>query len=270
MKTSFLMCRPEYYGIDYVINPWMDVARQPDAALALSQWEALRAILEGKMGCRVLLVEPRKGQPDMVFTANAGYLEESRFVPSRFRHPERRGEEAHFIRWFSENGYEICHLNESGGFFEGFGDALPLGEVLFSGYRFRSDISSHRELGKIFNRRVISLELVDSRFYHLDTCFCPLPSGELIYFPGAFDSYGLKVIEETAGRKNLIAVDDKEAVAFCCNAVAVGRDIVINSGAPLLATELGKRGFNVFETDLSEFIKSGGSAKCLTLKLGKD
>ena len=121
--------------------------------------------------------------------------------------------------------------------------------------------------GRITRVRVVSLELVQEWFYHLDTCFCPLPSGELIYYPGAFDSYGQKVIEETVGSERLIPVRDDEARSFCCNAVAMENAVVMNVGAPELAKELGGRGMKVIETDLSEFIKSGGSAKCLTLRL---
>ncbi len=267
MKATFLMCRPQIYGIDYVINPWMNRAVQADTERALAQWERLVAILRDDLDCEVLFISPQKGLPDMVFTANAGYLDGNRFIPSRFRYDERRGEEPHFREWFEEKGYEILDLPEGSGYFEGFGDVLPLGDTLFAGYLFRSEIESHKEVGRITGMRVISLELVQEWFYHLDTCFCPLPSGELIYYPGAFDSYGQKVIEETVGSERLIPVRDDEARTLCCNAVVIGNTVLMNVGAPELAKELRGRGMKVIETDLSEFIKSGGSAKCLTLRL---
>lgn len=261
------MCRPDYYGIDYEINPWMDRAVQPDKEKAFVQWNNLVSILKEELGCNIKLLQPVAGLPDMVFTANAGYVEGKRFIPSRFRFTERRGEEYHFREWFEEEGYEITDLPQSASFFEGFGDILPLGDTLFAGYRYRSDIASHKALGEILGRRVISLELVNPSFYHLDTCFCPLPSGELLFYPGAFDEYGLKVIRESLGEGRLIEVGGEEAGLFSCNAVTFGESIVINSGSPQLAKKLVERGYTVFETDLSEFIKSGGSAKCLTLRL---
>lgn len=268
MNDSFLMCRPDYYGIDYEINPWMDRGDQPDKERAHLQWDSLRNILKEELKCDIKLVRPVAGLPDMVFTANAGYVEGKRFIPSRFRFAERRGEEPHFRKWFEGEGYEIRDLPRSGSFFEGFGDILPLGDTLFAGYRYRSDIASHSAIGDILGRRVISLELVNPSFYHLDTCFCPLPSGDLLYYPAAFDDYGLNVIREMAGEDRLIEVNGEEAQRFACNAVAFEKSIVISSGSPRLEKKLAERGYTVFDTDLSEFIKSGGSAKCLTLRLG--
>jgi len=261
------MCGPDYYGIDYEINPWMDKSVQPDKEKALYQWNSLASILEKRLGCSISLIPPVEGLPDMVFTANAGYLEGRRFIPSRFRFAERRGEEAHFIKWFEGEGYELTYLPDGAAFFEGFGDVLPWAGILFAGYRYRSDIASHSELGRIFGRKIISLELVNPSFYHLDTCFCPLPSGDLIYYSGAFDGYGLRVIREHAAGVRLIEVNSEEAAHFCCNAVGVNNSIVINTGAPDLKGRLENYGYSVLETDLSEFVKSGGSAKCLTLRL---
>lgn len=268
MNASFLMCRPDHYGIDYEINPWMDLAVQPDKEKALVQWKRLVSILKEEFNCTIKLVPPVKGLPDMVFTANAGYVQGKRFIPSRFRFAERRGEERHFRKWFEDEGYEIAGLPESASFFEGFGDALPLGDTLFAGYRYRSDIASHKAIGKILGRRIISLELVNPAFYHLDTCFCPLPSGDLLYYPGAFDEYGLKVIREVVDKGRLIEIKREEAERFSCNAVVLGEAIVMNSGSSELKRKLEERGYTILETDLSEFIKSGGSAKCLTLRLG--
>lgn len=262
------MCRPDHYGIDYEINPWMDRTIQPDKEKALVQWTSLVSILEERLKCIIKLVTPVKGLPDMVFTANAGYVEGKRFIPSRFRFAERRGEEDHFRKWFEGEGYEISDLPASASFFEGFGDVFPLGDTLFAGYRYRSDIASHKAIGKILGRRIISLELVNPAFYHLDTCFCPLPSGDLLYYPGAFDEYGLKVIREVVDKGRLIEIKREEAERFSCNAVVLGEAIVMNSGSSELKRKLEERGYTILETDLSEFIKSGGSAKCLTLRLG--
>ncbi|MDO8643865.1 MAG: amidinotransferase, partial [bacterium] len=138
-----------------------------------------------------------------------------------------------------------------------------MGETLFAGYHFRSDIHSHRELAKILNIQVLSLELVDRRFYHLDTCFSPLKEGMAFYYPGAFDSYARKVL--SAHIPDLIEVSEKEALRFACNAAVMGPHVILNVGCPRIGKELEKRGFKVHATETSEFMKAGGSAQCLTL-----
>ena len=266
MSARFLMCRPDYYGVHYEINPWMHCDVKVDALGAMKQWEALVAIMEDDLKVKVELIPALDDLADMVFTANAGYVEGKRFIPSRFRYPQRQGEEPHYRKWFADRNYEIIDIDENC-YFEGCGDALPIGDLIFAGYRFRSHIGSHKELGKILNKKVISLELIQDWFYHLDTCFCPLENGDLIYYPGAFDDYAVTSIESHLDEEKLIRVSDDEARTFCCNAVSIGDSVIMNSGAPMLVAELEKRGLKVFQTELSEFIKSGGSAKCLTLRL---
>jgi N-dimethylarginine dimethylaminohydrolase len=189
---------------------------------------------------------------------------ENRFFSSRFRHAVRAREEPHFDRWFAEHGFVVEHLPEDM-YFEGAGDALFCGRTLFAGYRIRSDVRGHQEIGKAIGRQVLPLELVDPRFYHLDTCFCPLAPGEAIYFPTAFDAYGRKVLE--AQIPTLVPVEEAEATRFGCNAVIVGKIVVLNTGCPCLSAELEKLGYQIRATELDEFIKAGGSAKCLTLRL---
>jgi len=262
-----LMCRPDYYRIEYEINPWMDRRRPSLPTLALQQWEALVAILQ-QLGAGIETIAPVAGLPDMVFTANAGLLCRDLFVSSRFRHPERRGESEHFERWFAEHGYRVVAL-ASPSDFEGAGDALFCGDILFAGYLHRSAIRAHQQLGDLLGRQVLSLELVDPRFYHLDTCFCPLAPGLALYYPNAFDEYGRRVLEEHIAE--LIAVSDAQAEQFGCNAVVLGRDLVVHAGVQRLAESLAAHGYSVHPTDLSEFLKAGGTAKCLTLRLdGED
>jgi N-dimethylarginine dimethylaminohydrolase len=258
-----LLCPPEHYGIEYEINPWMDRASQVDGKSAAAQWQGLRDSLQS-LGCRVETIEPQPGLPDMVFTANAGLVVGTRFIGSRFRHPERQGEAAHFERWFAEHDYEIVRLPEDL-VFEGEGDALFCGDVLFCGYRFRSDIRSHRWIGDFLNCLTLSAELVDARFYHLDTCFCPLGNGRAMWFPGAFDSYGQKVIREHVSE--LLEVSSEEALRFACNAVVRGRDIMLPDGCAKLRIALSELGYRCHELPISEFIKAGGACKCLTLFL---
>jgi N-dimethylarginine dimethylaminohydrolase len=258
-----LMCPPVHYGIEYEINPWMNRDRQADHALANQQWSQLRAILEG-LGATVSLVEPVKGLPDLVFTANAGMMYRNVAILSRFRHPQRRGEEPCFQHWFEDNDFSVL-LPPKDVYFEGAGDALFCGDTLFAGYLIRSAAGGHQKIGELIGQRVIPLELVDQYYYHLDTCFCPLAPGVAAYFPGAFDDYGRRVLRDNIG--DLLEVDADEARSFACNAVVVGENVVTNSGCPKLHAALKSRGFTPHATPLSEFVKAGGSAKCLTLRL---
>jgi N-dimethylarginine dimethylaminohydrolase len=260
---QILMCPPDYYGIEYEINPWMSRARGSDKARAAAQWHALTDILRG-LGVQVDLLPPQPGLPDLVFTANAGVIAGNTFFSARFRHAERARESPVFEAWFAEHGYRVKRFPE-GMYHEGAGDALFCGDALFAGYRIRSDALSHQWLAGRLGVRVLPLELVDPHYYHLDTCFCPLSSTEALYHPAAFDPYGQRVIE--AHVPNLIAIEENEAARFACNAVVVGRTVVTNTGCPKLAEALRQRGYSPVATDLDEFIKAGGSAKCLTLRL---
>jgi len=262
--ARILMCPPDYFGIEYEINPWMDRRKGADRERAMAQWEALYATLTGPVGANVELLDPVQGLPDMVFTANAGLVAGKQFIPSRFRYPVRAGEEPFFRRWFETHGYEVLSLPE-GCIFEGAGDALACGATLYAGYHFRSHVSSHRELSRLLGARVLSLELSDPRFYHLDTCFCPLGTDSAIYYPDAFDRYARQVLSD--GIRQPVLAPSEDAARFGCNAVVVDRHVVLNAGCTALRNRLQEAGYTVHEVDLSEFLKSGGAAKCLTLRL---
>jgi len=262
-----LMCPPDYYGIEYEINPWMSREVSADSDESRRQWLGLHDTLR-ELGVTIERLDPVPGLPDLVFTANAGLVYRETFISSRFRHGVRQGESPCFERWASEHGFDVVVLPPTS-HFEGAGDALFCGEALYAGYRFRSDVRSHHWLGERLGVETLPLELVDPRFYHLDTCFCPLADGEAIYYPGAFDEYGRSVLADRI--PGLIEVSAEEAVSFSCNAVVVGRTVVLNDGAPKLASALQGRGYAVRPLRLTEFIKAGGSAKCLTLRLdGED
>jgi len=258
-----LMCPPEYFGIEYEINPWMSRSRPCDHDLAVRQWEGLRRELE-EAGAGITCLRPVAGLPDLVFTANAALVCGDLAILSRFRYPQRQKEEPIFRQWFDEQGYRVYDLKAQADF-EGAGDALFCGSTLFAGYRIRSDIKAYEEIGSVLGRRVVPLELVDAYYYHLDTCFCPLAPGVAIYYPAAFDSYGRRVLRELVD--DLIPVAAEEASRLACNAAVVRRTVVTPAGCPRLHGELLARGFAVREVSLSEFIKAGGAAKCLTLRL---
>lgn len=257
------MCPPDFYGIEYEINPWMNTKRQADHALAGEQWRALRGLLVDA-GATVEELEPVQGLPDMVFTANAALVFGRRAVVSHFKHPQRQGEEAHFRRWLGEHGWETVD-SPAGCSFEGAGDALFCGDTLYAGYRLRSDARGHQQIGELLGVRVLPMELIDPYYYHLDTCFCPLAADTAVYFPPAFDAYGRQVL--AANIPQLVEVEEVEARSFACNAVVVGRTVITNDGCPHLHASLQAAGFEPVATPLGEFVKAGGSAKCLTLRL---
>ena len=262
-NPHILMCPPHYYGIEYEINAWMDRERQADPHVAGDQWKKLKTCLV-EAGARISELVPVKGLPDMVFTANAALIYKNVAIPSRFRPIQRQPEEAFNCRWFASNGFEIARL-PADLYFEGAGDALFCGETLWAGYRMRSDAKAQQQLGKMLGCRVIPLELIDAYFYHLDTCFCPLAPGMAMYFPDAFDDYGKKALSEYV--ETLIEIHPEEARSFAANAVVVGKTVVTNTGCDRLHNDLREHGFRPVATPLSEFVKAGGSAKCLTLRL---
>ncbi len=263
----FLMCAPDHYDVDYVINPWMEGNIHKSARdRSVEQWQKLHQII--KEHAIVDLVTPQKGWPDMVFTANAGLVLGDNVVLSRFYHKERQGEEPHFKQWFEENGYTVYELSKDLPF-EGAGDALfdREGRWLWAGYGFRSELDSHPYIAKWLDTEVLSLRLIDDRFYHLDTCFCPLSNGYLLYYPAAFDSYSNRLIEMRVPEEKRIPIDEPDAVNFACNAVNINDVVVMNKVSQELLQNLADGGFRVVETPLTEFLKAGGAAKCLTLRV---
>lgn len=268
--TPLLMCSPRLYSVNYVINPWMSgnigAASQ---ARAMEQWQRLYNTLSDLT--EVHLVEPVSGSPDMVFTANAGLARSGIVALSSFLCPERQGEEPHFRRWFQDAGYKVVDLPRETPF-EGEGDALfsTDGSHLWVGYGTRTAAASHAALRALWNTEVVSLHLVDPRFYHLDTCFAPLADGSLLYFPPAFSPESLRAIESFYAPEQRIAVSEADALCFACNAVNLEQHIVLNHISPALEHTLRDRGFEVTQLPLDEFLKAGGAAKCLVMKLSPE
>lgn len=259
----FLLCRPSFYGVCYKINPWMRLAIPVDRNMAVSQWDNLRdRIIEH--GGEVNLVKPREGLPDMVFTANAGLVPPGKkmFILSNFRFEERKREEW----WFRQHMVDLTvPVFVTGNLFEGAGDALVYDDFLVGGYGFRSDAAVYAELAPLYEKSIITMRLIDSRFYHLDTCFCPLEGKDYMIFPDAFGQEDLGRLRAHGGTE--IAVPCKEAERFACNAVLIGRTVIMPSGCPETLQKLESRGYNVVPVEMSEFLKSGGACKCLTLDI---
>jgi N-dimethylarginine dimethylaminohydrolase len=263
-RRRVLMCAPHAYDLTYEINAWMHIGNRPDKAAALLQWQNLYNTLRAKMGLEVELVPQMEGAPDMVFTANAGIVAGTKVLLSRFRHAERQVEVAPFRRWFEESGYTCIEPNPECAF-EGEGDALFADGVLVAGYLKRSEICSHQWLSEELGVQVLSVELTDGRWYHLDTAFFWIGGRTVVWYPGAFDRYAQSVIRD---RFDTIEVAEEEALRFACNAVVVEGHVALADGCPKLSAMLEQRGFTVHPLPLSEFIKAGGAAKCLTLFLG--
>jgi N-dimethylarginine dimethylaminohydrolase len=261
------MCPPEYFNVAYIINPWMHGnLRKIDIAVAKQQWRSLYDVLTDHATVRLVLPQP--GSPDMVFTANAGLVKAKHFIVSRFRYPERQYEEPYFADWFMDRGFEVSLMPRDVPF-EGAGDALfDRGDsCLWMAHGHRSIPAAREVLAERLHLDVVVLKLVDERFYHLDTCFCPLEGGYLMYYPPAFDNVSRASIEGRVPAHKRIAVDEADALEFACNAVNIDSTVVVNRASAAFVKALGRRGFDVVQTPLSEFMKAGGSAKCLTLRL---
>ena len=271
MNDTFLMCPPRYFGVKYVINPWMEGnIDQTDHATANRQWQDFYHHL--KQHAEVLLLEPDPELPDMVFTANPGLIKDNRVVLSRFRHHQRQAEVAHFKQWFTQKGYDVLEIPDAF-FFEGAGDALfqPGQDLLWMGYGFRSDLAACDYLKTHLATPVLPLKLVDEQFYHLDTCFCPLLNNAALYFPDAFDTASHHRIEAHIPKDKRLIASEEDALQFACNAVLVTTNetplIFMNTATPALKNQLTELGYRVVIQPMTEFNKSGGANRCTVLQL---
>lgn len=261
--SRVLLCPPDFYQVRYEINPWMNLREVPDTALALQQWSALHHTLES-LGHALEVLTPRADWPDMVFTANAGVVQGRRAVLSNFRHAERAGETPWHEAWFHAHGFEVSRLPDEVKF-EGEGDFLRAGDFWFCGHGFRTELAAAAWMARWIGATVVPVKLVDPRFYHLDTCFCPLGERVALWHPQAFDHASWEVIRGRVGE--LIAVPESEAALFACNAVVLGRHVLLPHRCPETSAVLSSLGFTVHAHAMSEFIKAGGACKCLVLLL---
>jgi N-dimethylarginine dimethylaminohydrolase len=258
------MCPPTHFQVTYSINPWMDPTKPVDLPLALVQWEDLLARYRS-LGHTVELLDPRPGLPDMVFAANGATVVDGRVLGARFAYPERTDEAAAHLDWFRANGFEEVrvpdHVNE------GEGDFAVTSSWILAGRGFRSSPLAHHEAQEFFGRPVIGLELVDPRYYHLDTALCVLDPGgeEIMYYPDAF-SPGSRAVLRRLFPDALLATES-DAAALGLNAVSDGRHVLLPQAAVGLFAPLRDRGFEPMGMDLSELLKGGGSVKCCTQEL---
>ena len=275
-RPFFLMTAPACFDVRYRINPWMDprswTPAHAKAAGAASR--ALRAALRAA-GAHVETIGAVTGLPDLVFPANAAVVLDGRVLLARFRHPERQGEEPVFRAAFQglrKRGLvrEIVDLPE-GLFHEGAGDAIWDAErgLFWCGFGPRSSQGALSVIHRTFGHEIVPLELASERFYHLDTCFCPLAGGKLLYYPAAFTPDAQATIRALVPQSRRIEASDEEAAAFCVNAVNLGSTVIMARAPDSLRTRLAASGYRLTEVNLDPFILSGGGAYCMTLRLDR-
>ncbi|WP_242453798.1 dimethylargininase [Mycolicibacterium sp. P9-64] len=255
------MTAPTHFTVEYAINPWMDTETPVDAELAVRQWEVLRETYES-LGHTVELVEPVAGLPDMVYAANGGLIVGGRAVVARFAYPQRAGEAAAYAEWMSAHGFEPLRTKRTN---EGQGDLLVVGSMVLAGYGFRTDRQAHDEIAEMIGMPLVSLELVDPRFYHLDTALAVLDDDTIAYYPTAFSEESRALLKELF--PDAIEVASADAYVLGLNVVSDGLHVFHPAAAVGFAAQLADAGFEPIGIDLSELLKGGGSVKCCTLEV---
>ena len=261
MPRRFLMCRPTYFAVDYAINPWMDPTKPVDVDRAVAQWTSLYdTYLE--LGYTVDLIDPVPGLPDMVFAANGATVIDGVVLSSQFTFPERAAEGPAYLDWFARRGFEVHAAKAIN---EGEGDLRVCGDFVLAGTGFRTDLAAHAEAQELFGRPVVTLQLVDPRYYHLDTALAVLSPSDIAYFPGAFSPGSQAVLRRMFPDAILASAED--AAVLGLNAVSDGRRVVLPKAATGLIAQLAGRGYEPVPVDVSELHKAGGGPKCCTLEV---
>lgn len=261
-QRTYLMCPPEHFAVEYVINPWMDPDKPVDVALAMRQWQRLGEVFTS-LGHTVHAITPEPGLPDMVFAANGATVIDGKVLSARFKFAERQPESGAYLAWFRQHGYQ--RIRESAVLNEGEGDIVFAGRAILAGHGFRTDEAVRDELVDLYGLPVISLRLVDPRFYHLDTALVVLDAHTAAYYPAAFDDAGKGALASHFAE--LIEVKDEDAEVLGLNAISDGRNVVLPEQATGLITQLEAAGFAPVTVNLSELLKAGGGPKCCTLEL---
>jgi len=257
----YAMTPPTFFAVEYAINPWMDTSVPVDSRVALNQWQTLRQTY-AELGHTVELVEPVAGLPDMVYAANGGLVVNGTAVAARFAYPQRAGESAAYAEWMARHGYHVAETRHTN---EGQGDLLVVGSIILAGHGFRTQRRAHDEIAAIVGMPVVSLELIDPRFYHLDTALAVLDDSTIAFYRPAFsDQSQAKLLELFP---DAIEVGSADAYALGLNAVSDGHNVVLPAAATGFAALLSDAGFRPIGVDLSELLKGGGSIKCCTLEV---
>ncbi|MEU6202903.1 dimethylargininase [Micromonospora musae] len=264
-KRTYLMCSPEHFAVEYAINPWMDVTAPVDPELAVKQWDRLRETLV-QLGHEVHLLTPERGLPDMVYAANGAFVVDGVVYGARFKHEQRAAEAAAHRAFYESQGWRFIAPSETN---EGEGDFAYVpeahGGLVLAGHGFRTELPAHAEAQEALGRPVISLRLVDPRFYHLDVALAAIDDGNVVYFPGAFSAASQKVLAQLF--PDAVIADDADVMAFGLNLVSDGLNVVLNSEATGLAEKLKAAGYHPVQVELAELKKGGGSVKCCIAEL---
>jgi N-dimethylarginine dimethylaminohydrolase len=260
-RRHYLMCPPAHFAVEYAINPWMVPGVPVDRTLALAQWDVLRRTYLD-LGHRVELLAPVPGLPDMVYAANGATVVGGVALGARFRYPQRAGEAVAHATWFRRAGVRVVEPEFVN---EGEGDLLVVGDTILAGCGFRTDPRAHVEAARVFGREVVPLELVDPRYYHLDTAVAVLDATTVAWLPEAFSPASRAVLRERF--PDAVVADPADAAVLGLNAVSDGRHVVLPARAGRLAAALAERGFVPVPVDLSELLKGGGGPKCCTLEV---
>jgi len=258
---SVLMCRPEHFTVSYRINPWMHPEEPTDTSLAVRQWDVLHETYLD-LGFDVHLIDPIEGLPDMVYAANGGMVIDGIAYGASFTYPQRQPEGPAYMEWFRTAGFDV---REPQNVNEGEGDFLLVGDVILAGTGFRSASNSHAEIAEIYGREVLTLELVNPSFYHLDTAIAVLDDSNIAYLPSAFNDEGLAALRSRF--PDAILATEEDAAVLGLNSFSDGYNIVIASRAKDFERQLIERGYNPIGVDLSELLLGGGGVKCCTLEL---
>ncbi|PTL71892.1 N-dimethylarginine dimethylaminohydrolase [Rathayibacter caricis DSM 15933] len=261
VAKTVLMCRPEHFTVVYRINPWMDPQVPTDTALAVRQWQTLHDTYVG-LGFDVQLIDSEPGLPDMVYAANGGFVIDGIAYGASFTYPERQPEGPAYMDWFRGAGFDVRVPEEVN---EGEGDFLLVGERILAGTGFRSASDSHAEVARVFGREVVTLELVNPSFYHLDTAIAVLDDSTIAYLPSAFSDEGNRTLQRLY--PDAILVSEEDASVLGLNSFSDGLHVVIASRATGFERQLRERGYEPIGVDLSELLLGGGGVKCCTLEL---
>ncbi|WP_345702390.1 dimethylargininase [Saccharomonospora xinjiangensis] len=270
MPRHYVMCPPRYFAVDYAINPWMDPGAPVDPERALHQWTELRDTYR-RLGHLVDEVEPQPGLPDMVFAANSGTVVDGRVLGAKFATSQRAAEAEHFRRWFVENGFRDVTMPQETN--EAEGDFTWTGHLLLAGTGFRTDPKAHAEAQEVLGVPVVSLTLVDPRYYHLDTALFVLSEASddrpahVAYYPDAFSAGSRKVLSRLF--PDAVVADAEDAACFGLNAISDGRNVVLPVEATALAEKVAAHGYEPVFVDISELRKAGGGPKCCTMEIRK-
>ncbi|MCL2893931.1 dimethylarginine dimethylaminohydrolase family protein [Brenneria tiliae] len=266
MIKELLMCKPDFYDIEYVINAWMNPENKVDKKLAQEQWDNVYEKLTER-GVKIKTISPVEGLPDMTFAGDCGMIHGNKFLASNFRHPERQGETQYYIDFLKEYGFEI-HRVQPDVYFEGLGDVIYWDDSIIFGYGPRSDKEAVKAIRATYPELKVrgELHIQDKTFFHVALAFSFIDEDTIIYYPEAFTAESQRFIEANFEKRIAISAHDAKEL-FVCNNIPVGKDVLIHDCSSEVERQLNAFGFNVVKCNMSEFFKSGGSLRCLVLKL---